>query len=71
MQVDDLVDDLHLYLKCYSSTVFFKYLGSKNQQPGLSIIETLVENGLIKMEIWVVSKKLIFRKKNPRDIYYK
>ena len=26
--------------------VFFKHFGSKNQLPGLSIFETLVENGL-------------------------
>ena len=28
------------------SQVFFKHFGSKNQLPGLSIIVTLVENGL-------------------------
>ena len=28
--------------------MFFKHFGSKNQLPGLSIIETLVENGLNK-----------------------
>ena len=27
--------------------VFFKHFASKNQLPGLSIIETLVENGLM------------------------
>ena len=40
------VDDLRLYLKCHSSTGAFKHFGSKNQQPGLSIIGKLVENGL-------------------------
>ena len=32
------------------SQVFFKHFGSKNQLPGLSIIGTLVENGLILQE---------------------
>ena len=40
------VIDLHLYLKCHSSTGIFKHFASKNQLPGLSISETLVENGL-------------------------
>ena len=41
--------DLHLYLKCHSSTnVFLEYFASKNQPPGLFISEALVENGLIK-----------------------
>ena len=38
----------HVYLKCHFSIGVFKHIGSKNQLPGLSIIETLVENGLTK-----------------------
>ena len=30
--------------------MFFKHFGSKNQLPGLSLIGTLVENGLIFLE---------------------
>ena len=41
------VIDLHLYLKSQLPQVFFKDFASKNQPPGLSIIGTLVENGLI------------------------
>ena len=41
-------DTGHLYLKCHSSIGVFKHIGSKNQLPGLSIIGTLVENGLMK-----------------------
>ena len=48
----DAVDDLHLYLKCHSSTGIFQTFGSKNQLPGLSIIGTLVENGLIRHIGW-------------------
>ena len=40
-------DDLHLYLKCHSATMFFKYLASKNQLPGFYISGALAENGLI------------------------
>ena len=40
------VNDLHLYLKCHFPQMFFKHSASKNQQPGLSKIGTLVENGL-------------------------
>ena len=40
------VDDLHLYLKCHSSTVGFQIFASKNQLPGLSVGATLVENRL-------------------------
>ena len=35
--------DLHLYLKCHSSTV---KIASENQLPGLSVNGTLVKNGL-------------------------
>ena len=41
--------DLHLYLKCYSSTSFFKHFAGKNQLPGFYIAGTLVENGLNKI----------------------
>ena len=54
------VDDLHLCLKCHSSTGVFKHFGSKNQLPGLSIIGTLVENGLMI----VLTMKSFFRIKN-------
>ena len=40
------VNDLHLYLKCHSSTGVFKHFAIKNQLPGLTIIGKLVENGL-------------------------
>ena len=40
------VDDLHLYLKCHSSTGFFKHFAIKNQLPGLSVNGTLVRNEL-------------------------
>ena len=51
------VQDLHLYLKCHSSTrvfqtfpqVSFKHFGSKNQLPGFYIRGTLVENRLTIM----------------------
>ena len=39
-------DDLHLYLKCHSSTGAFKYFCCKNQLPDLLISERLVGNGL-------------------------
>ena len=39
--------DLHLYLKCHSSTGVFKHFASKNQQPGFYIGGTLVGNSLI------------------------
>ena len=42
------VKDLHLYLKCHSSTGVFKHFASKNQLSGLSRIGTLGENGLIR-----------------------
>ena len=41
------VIDVHLYLKCHSSQVFFKHFASENQLPGFYISGTLVENGLI------------------------
>ena len=40
------VIDLRLYLKCLSSTGFFKHFASKNQLPGFYLSGTLVENGL-------------------------
>ena len=40
--------DLHLYLKCHSSTGVFQHFGSKNRLPGFYIRRTLVENGLAK-----------------------
>ena len=41
------VDDLHLYLKCHSSTGFFKNFAGKNQLSGFYVTWTLVENGLV------------------------
>ena len=38
-----IVDDLHLYLECHSSTGFLAHFASKNQLPGLSVSETSVE----------------------------
>ena len=40
------VDDLHLYLKCHSSTGVFKHFASKNELTGFYTSGTLVENGL-------------------------
>ena len=53
-------DDPHLYLKCHSSTGVFPHFGGKNQPPGLSIIVTLVENGLNNLQ----RKPMIANKKN-------
>ena len=44
------VVDLHLNLKCHSSTGIFKHFASKNQLPGLSVSGTLVEKGLNKFK---------------------
>ena len=38
--------NLHLNLKCHSSTVFFKHFISKNQLPGLYVSGKLVKNRL-------------------------
>ena len=40
------VMDLHLYLKCHSSYVFFTHFASKNQLPGFSMIGKFAGNGL-------------------------
>ena len=39
------VTDLHLYLKCHSSTIVFQTFASKNKLHGLFVSGTLVENG--------------------------
>ena len=46
-QVSSFVDDLHLYLKCHSSTGIFETFATENQLPALFISGTLTENGLI------------------------
>ena len=46
------VDGLYRYLKCHSSTGFFKHFAGKNQQPGLSVSGTLVENGLMLQNVF-------------------
>ena len=38
------VDDLHLYLKCQSSTGVFQTFASKNQLAGLTLSGTLTGN---------------------------
>ena len=45
------VNDLHLYLKSHSSTVFFKHFASKTQLPGLWISGILDEKGLLDMHM--------------------
>ena len=48
--------------------MFFKHFASKNQLPGLSISETLVENGLSKL----MSPPFIFiLEQNPYSCSYK
>ena len=45
------VIDLHLYLKCHSSSRgVFQNFASKNQLPGFYINGTLVENGFINLQ---------------------
>ena len=51
------VFDLHIYLKCHTSTGVFQTFASKNRLSGFDISATLVENGLSK-----VSKSPILRK---------
>ena len=45
------VMDLHLYLKCHSSTGIFQIFASKRQLPGFYISETLIKNGLSCQEL--------------------
>ena len=58
------VIDLHLYVKCHSSTGVFKHFASKNQLPGFDIRGTLVENWLrqyenITQDVDAIKDKLI------------
>ena len=39
------VNDLHLYLKCHSSTCVFKHFASKNQLPRLAVNGTWSKMG--------------------------
>ena len=52
--------------------MFFKHFASKNHLPGLPIIETLVENGLMSLltgKSMNIKYKDILNKKRPRTKY--
>ena len=57
------VIDLHLYLKCHSSTGVFQIFASKNQLPVFCISGAFVENGLrsfsdkIPKKLWIKDKE--------------
>ena len=53
------VDELHLYLKCNSSTVVFHNFAAKNQLHGFFINGTLVWNGLRTKEVLTCYKSTI------------
>ena len=54
------VDEYHSSVNVTLPQVFFKHIGTKNQLPGLSIIGTYVQNGLIRILFWRMKILLSF-----------